>query len=417
MSKKSEVSRAFEAIARHAMVRFSFLKTDEKRFGHREEKDFKENELEGLMNSLVQEGQMSETTVVQEGEFYLVIGGHRRYYATRFAIQKNADPTRFHMGMEVPVVILEKGSGQSDADFNKDIFVRSVAENENREKMPDAKKLEIIQRGIQMGISDMRIQNSLGTSDSDYKRKKKIATTPELLDAYSRGYLSISQAGTLAEKLISERIKVPEAKRTVALRASIVAWTKHADKEIEKYKAEMKRLAKETDADSLKGAKYLSSGKLKAWTISLAAGEVYDCSSSLGFDVKVDPKTGKLFIPSVNRSVAELDADTVESIIKGLIRGQYQLAQVLDEKRQAKSTERTKSLLAELAAAVEDEDKPDGDELTEDAEPAETELTGVDTHYAESDAPTDNAEPTGIESASDNDGQADDGKNASQSES
>ena len=99
---------------------------------------------------------------MRSGIIYILIGGFRRFFALLSAIKKNLDHELICPDMEVDVVEIVQGPDQTDEEFQRDLLVRSVAENEQRLNFTTNEKLEIVKRFKATKTPDPRAASALG---------------------------------------------------------------------------------------------------------------------------------------------------------------------------------------------------------------------------------------------------------------
>ena len=187
-------------------IRFDQIALATEAYCHRDNEKLKAEKLEGLAASLAQEGQQTPLIVVQgEKDQFQLIAGHRRYYALKKASEDQLPGCS--LDMEVLVTVITQGEGQSDKDFQEDVLVRSVSDNENRISFDDNERLRIAKLFRERGVDAKRGMAALSLKDSQYTRYMHIVSTEWLYEAVRSGELK----GTNAARLVEEAKKCDDA--------------------------------------------------------------------------------------------------------------------------------------------------------------------------------------------------------------
>ena len=222
------VRRFSQSTSRQVVLRLGQIVTDDAAtLCHRQPEALAEKRLQPLAESLVQEGQQVPISVAATGSTteiggevlptFLLVGGNRRDLAILQAVEKNLDPGHFHADMEVGAVEIMQGERQSDEDFQRDLLVRSVSDNEQRLAFSIAEKLGIVQRFREARVPAPRAASALSFSEPQYRRFLLIIDQPWL-----HALVVDDAIGTTdAAELIAEAEK---AGQTELLRRELTAW-------------------------------------------------------------------------------------------------------------------------------------------------------------------------------------------------
>ncbi len=333
-------------------IRFNQIALATDAYCHRDNEKLKPEKLEDLAASLAQEGQQTPLIVVQgKGDQFRLIAGHRRYYALKKASEDQLPGCS--LDMEVLVTVMEQGEGQSEKDFEEDVLVRSVSDNENRIKFDDNEKLRIAKLLRERGVDAKRGMAALGVKDSQYTRYMHIVSTDWLYEAVHSGELKGTNAARLVEEAkkcddATDRSKVRNSNvnRMELLKAGFDEWVEEAKKQL--YEDNRWRAA--NNKSPLEGrlaylSRYFTNNLLLRWVKCLTEGVPFVTGHPSGFEflVNVDPKKLSLEIPKVSLKSDDLSEEKLESIIGGLEDGLTTVAQLLVEVQRREPISRTEA--------------------------------------------------------------------------
>ena len=336
-------------------IRLDQIVTDEQRFCHRKDDRLKPDKLKALAESLAQEGQQTPMVVIeQEGQF-LLIAGHRRYFALQKAITDNLKGCK--ADMEISVTVVVQGDDQSDSEFELDVLIRSVSDNENRVQFDDNEKVAIAKLFAEQEIPVKRGMAALGVKETQYRRYINIAQTPWLYEAVRSGQIKSTNAAKLVEIAkqcdeATDRTEVENAAvdRMGLFKSGFDAWVAEAKQERDKdnrWRAANKKKPLEGKQAHL--SRYFSTARLLHWEKCLKKGESFesDQPEEFAFLVKVDAKKLTLEIPKVSLKSDDIDEETLESIIGGLEEGLIAVSELLvqvERKRPVSESEAQEAL-------------------------------------------------------------------------
>lgn len=332
MAKKTiDATRHAKSGTEQIVVKLSQLNVDAMtNYCHRNESYLKDDNILGLAESIVSEGLhnppiVKAAAVKADGQpQYCVIAGHRRLAALKMAINRKLDAARIHPEMEISVVLVVPEHDQEQRDFEKDLLVKSVADNTNRNDLTNDERLAIVKRFRDQDIPDPRAATALGLSDTQYRRLANVVECPWMLECVRQSQVGMSYAATLLA------IAKSPSQRDL-LRTGLMKWiaSKQVDlnKERENYKNMDKKLS--GNADTIK--KYLSSKIIKHWEHCIEKGLALTDETTLNFGVIVDQSKGTIEVPAVSLSIHEHDRSSLVKIVSALIQGAENSAALLKQ--------------------------------------------------------------------------------------
>lgn len=321
-------------------IRFDQIKLEQESYCHRQNDKLGPVKLQGLATSLAQEGQQTPLICIKGGgESYTLVAGYRRFCAIRKGIEESLPGCR--EDMEVLVTIIEKGEGQSDDEFQEDVLVRSVSDNENRISFDDNERLVIVKRFQEQGVYVERGMAALGVKRSQYDRYLNIISQDWLYEAVLKGHLKSTHAAHLVEEAkkhdkASDRSKVlkSDVNRMTLLEDGLGKWITEArgllDEENRWLLAQGKSAREGKDAHL---SRYFSGGRLSNWKECLKKGQSLGTGhwGEFEFLVNVDVKKLSLEIPKVTLKSDDLTSEKLETVIGGLEEGITKVAELLVE--------------------------------------------------------------------------------------
>ena len=289
---------------------------------HRDEEALKDDRIDLLSASLVQEDMGTPLTIAETGQFtfingeklplYKLVGGFRRKAAIDKAIADNLDPRRFHSGMEVAVVVLVRGDNQTLDAYEQDILVCSVADNEQRASFTQDERLKIIFRFVAAKIPKPRAASALSMSATNYDRYARVVKLSWLHQAVLDAKINLTDAAKLAET-------AEKHKRLRQFQAEFEAWIAKKQAQLERERDEYKKLGRELKGPAAQLKKYFDPATTKAWDGSLAAGQPFKGSADgISFGVVIDEHNRMLDMPKISVSFDKLRSEDVTEILAEL---------------------------------------------------------------------------------------------------
>ncbi len=338
-SNQSPPRRQARSTRRQITVRLIQIRLDKDNYCHRADDDLAPDKLSGLSDSLVQEGPQTPVVVVatddvidfdgQQLPVYLLISGHRRFSALKEAGRQNLDPERISDEMPIDAVEVLQGHDQSKADFDDDLLICSVSENEQRKLLSNDQRLAVVEKFVARRISAQRASSALGISDSQYGRDSELVRDPVMYGWVKEGKLTATLAGKLIEaaKPLGENYDLhSELGRMLSL----------AEK---RRDAEVAKKAKVNKKASLLVKDYITSRLASHWVDQVEKGILLDEEVGLKFGIAVDEENDELTITGVQSSLKILSVDDYVLV----------LTQLDDAKRALRKPLRKAMALAELA--------------------------------------------------------------------
>lgn len=311
---------------------------DETDLCHRGLKALEEEQLETLTTSLVQEGQATPLTVIETNQFVelngnqlpllKLVSGHRRFRSLRAAIESRLDEANIHAQMLVTAVVMVRGEGQTDAEFEQDALVRSVTENETHTKHTAIERLEIVQQFEAAGVPIPRAASALGISPTQYRRDRLIVTESWLYEAVKNGDIGASDAASLAEI-------AKDKKREKAFKQDFERWRGQKRQLLEAERAEQKKLNRELKGSAAQLKKYIDSSLIKGWKNCLTESRRFtDEAAELSFGVVLDAARKTLTISGVNTPVDKLRSSELAAMIAEMQDGARKLVPIMKQRQQ-----------------------------------------------------------------------------------
>jgi hypothetical protein len=355
--QKSEVRRVAQSASRPIRIHLSQINADfEKKFCHRQPDALKADKLKLLAANLVAEGQQTPLTVYDSGstdqqgrKVYVLVGGFRRFHALQSANKQHLDEARIHDDMEVDAVEVVPGSEQSEADFRKDLLVRSVAENEQRLNFTTAEKLLIVKQFEEAKIPAPRAASSLGISDTQYSRFVAVASHDWLHQYVVQNCIGMTDAAELI-MLATKHERVREFK------ADLDAWVMHHKEVIEQERQELAKVGKKLSGSGEHVKKFLSRKDVDHWAALLKEKKRFGGKPEFQFGIVFDKGKGTITVPGRVFKATELAVAEYETMIGELQDAVEELVpllrerQVIEQARQLSEEDKRKELARILDA-------------------------------------------------------------------
>ena len=348
-SGKPTVSRMSQSSTRPIRIRLRQIATEaERNLCHRAEEALKEEKIESLAESQVSEGTRVPMTVAAAGQtieiggqeypLYRLVGGSRRREAIQLAIEKNLDSGRFHEEMEVDATEMVQGEGQSEEDFERDLLVWSVGENEQRLNFTVAEKLAIVKRFKTAKVPASRAASALASSESQYRRLDRIVKRDWMHEAVIEDCIGTTDASKLLEE-------AEEAKWTEGFRANFQAWIADRREDLKAEADELAKLGKELTGSAANVKKYLTRDLARHWLKCIKEHKDFDDNVEFPFGVVVDAKNKTVDIPAISAKADDLQARDLRKMIAELQNGARRLVPLLRQRQ-----------LVEAATSVSDDE-------------------------------------------------------------
>ena len=133
------------------------------------------------------------------GIIYILIGGFRRFFALLLGIKKNLDHNLICPDMLVDAVEVIRGPNQTEEEFQQDLLIRSIAENEQRLNFTTNEKLEIVKRCKASKIPTPRAASALSMSESQFARLSAIVEHDWLQGYVTNNCIGATDAAVLIQ--------------------------------------------------------------------------------------------------------------------------------------------------------------------------------------------------------------------------
>lgn len=326
-----ETTRNAKSATEQIVVKLSQLNVDSRTdYCHREQSYLKDENILGLAESIVSEGLhnppiVKKAGINSDGEAqYCVIAGHRRLAALRMAINRKLDAARIHPEMEVSVVLVVPEPDQDQRDFERDLLVKSVADNTNRNDLTNEERLAIVKRFRDQDIPDPRAANALGLSDTQYRRLANVVECPWMLGFVRQNHVGMSNAATLLAAAKSP------AQRDLLLNG-LESWIARKQLDLNQERENFKNMDRKLsgNADTIK--KYLNAKIIKHWEICIEKNLPLTDETTLNFGIIVDQSKGTVEVPAVSLSIHEHDRSSLIKIVSALMQGAENSAALLKQ--------------------------------------------------------------------------------------
>jgi hypothetical protein len=274
---------------------------------HREKVKLSDAYLAGVAESLRQERQLEPVQIAWGAhEAWLLLTGHRRVAAMYLLAKKGVEG--FSPEMEVVALEVVGASMQ-------DLLIRSVADNEVREKLDVKERLLVIQKLDRAGVPKERGAAALGIGVKTYERDLRVATHPRMVRHVLEDNVGPSAASWILYPAEKHR-------RTDEFLEFFNGW-------VERKKAEIADLDRLSKAESGKGLRptdllvknHVTPQLVDTWLEALERDAPFTDAPGFNFEATIDKKSGRL-------RVERLSVDTQEASVLDLVKVGSKLTQL-----------------------------------------------------------------------------------------
>lgn len=316
MTKKTSASREAKSTNRSIRIRLSQINIDATTdFCHRSKEALDVKALKLLAESLVYEGQHTPLTVYDSGKkdlhgevLYVLIGGFRRYHALKTAIKQKLDVDRIHRDMEVDAVEVVQGDEQEGNEYQKDLLLRSVTENEQRKNFTTEEKLEIVKLFRERDVPDPRAASAMSISETQYGRFVSVVEYPWLHQYVVDNCIGMTDA--------AELIKAAEkAKWVKEFEADLTKWVNDHLPLIEQERRELAKINKKLSGSAEHVKKFIDRNLVKHWATLIEQNKRFDGDVHFKFGIVIDKQKGTITIPGSTYKVTELTSSNFDVMI------------------------------------------------------------------------------------------------------
>ena len=263
----------------------------------------------------------------QDDGKYLLLDGHRRYYATEILVNQGVDGfDRATLTMPANVIISEASE--------LEMVARAVSANVQRQRFSGLGRIRAAIRLKQLGMPDAEIARILGVSESTINRDLIVGGDREIMDHIREHHITPSDAA----RLMGEADKVD---KVAQFKREFGRWLRETQADIQR---EQERLV-QNDKDPLTGAqtwpqKYLKREQVDAWCNALKQKKEFQ-KPSFRFKALIEGKRGqqKIEIASLSKEVADLSAKDLTKVLKRCVSLTAQLQPLIEEKRLEEKTD------------------------------------------------------------------------------
>lgn len=256
----------------------------------------------------------------QDDGTYLVLDGHRRYYATRILIDKGVEG--FSEDMLVPANVIV-------SDVSELEMVRSAAAaNINRQDLSPLGRIRLAVRLNKLGMDAEHIALDLHVGKTTIERDLAVGDDEDMMDHVKAKNITATNAATLMKA-------ATDADRVEEFKEAFDAWLEKVENAIQ----EKEDWLEANDKDPLPKAqtwpqKYLSPEQVKTWKVALEKKKPL-VEASFKFKALISGKPGqqKLEISSLSKDLADLSAADLTKVYRRVKALSLQLPRLLEEKR------------------------------------------------------------------------------------
>jgi len=265
---------------------FSDEKTPLDEYCHRHRDKLSEAYLAEVAESLREEKQLEpvQTAKNDRGKWELVTG-HRRI-AGMYILAKRGVPG---FSLDMPVAALEVIGASPE-----DLLVRSVADNEVRQKLDAKERLLVVQKFAKAGVPKKRGAAALAISEKSYERDLRVAQQPRMLEHVLKDHLMPGDASALI-------LAAEKQHRMQQFLDHFDGWVERKEVAIQ----EQDRLSKAETDKGLKAADLLVKNHLTqqvfdGWLEALDRNAGFTDRAEFNFSASFDRKSGKLRVERLN---------------------------------------------------------------------------------------------------------------------
>lgn len=339
MSKKiSETSRLANSKTKLLTVKLSQLNVDrEMDFCHREKGYDSDESVSQLADSIVTESLQTPLIVAIIGTDangvvqYRIIAGHRRIAAIWLIIKRHLDRINFHPDMEIQVVLVEPEDYQDESEFDRELMIKSIADNAVRRDFTKDEQLDIVRKCRRMEIPDPRAAMALGLSEQQYSRLAAVVETPWLLDLVKQSCIGMSDAASLIKAADNESQKS-------LLRHGLNTWVKEKEVVLLQERNNASKMGRTLTGSADRIKKYLTPALIKHWITCIRDAKAFNANPVIDFGVLVDSKAGTLEIPKLSIDIRRNSRELFVKVIGELIKGAESSAELLRQKEHLDGT-------------------------------------------------------------------------------
>jgi len=246
---------------------------------------------------------------------------------------------------------------QTDDEFKQELFLASVADNDQRKDFTAGERFSIVTRMLDLSVPPGRAAMEMGISRTQYERFEIVAER----DWLRRFVLEQCVTHTDAAKLL-ESCKVGESKnrkidslRVKSFKTHFSKWVEDVRRDITREDEELRAIDKKlTDSQKLVKSK-LSSVLVRYWCECLKDGSPLNNETPRSFRISFDSEKRIITLPKREFKMDKLSVIDCQSIIRELNKSLDQFLGVLKQRRASEAAEKPLSKNereAELAAIM-----------------------------------------------------------------
>ncbi len=258
--------------------------------------------LHDLVESIKPRGNIHTPMLVKphgDGK-YLVLDGHRRYFALGILIDEGIEG--FHAEMLIPTNVVVSDNSEGD------LVLLTIEGNVKRNAPTAEGRMRGVRRAHQTGVPLKDIADVYGIGVSTVQRDLAVSSDEEVMKQVRENHISYTDAAALI-KLALDKNRLPEFKQ------AFQSWLDEVLEQL--WVEERKRLAR--DQESLnpvdfQAKKHLSRAQVAAWREALEKGEPFG-KPTFKFRALLDD--GVIKLDGLSKPVDDM---TAEDLVKVLVR-------------------------------------------------------------------------------------------------
>lgn len=369
MSKQKIVAvRQSKSNTQQMKVKLSQIQLSEDAdYCHRDREALKEEQVEGLMRNIVSSGGIRtpflvarvESPAKSKEEVFILVGGRRRFEAIRAAINNKFESTLFHDDMEVPITVMVPDPNQSDEEFKQELFLASVADNDQRKDFSAAERFGIVTKMLDLRVPSGRAAMEMGISRTQYERLEIVAEREWLRSYVLDQCITHTDAATLLDscKVGEKKNRKMDNKRVERFKSHFTKWVDDARRSIAEEDEHLKGIDKKlTESQKLVKSR-LSSTLVRYWCECLKEGKPLSNVTPRFFRIDFDSEKRTITLPKREFKMDKLSVSECRTIIRELNSSLDQFLSILKQRQASEAAEKPlskKERDAELAAIMAD---------------------------------------------------------------
>lgn len=242
-----------------------------------------------------------------------------------------------------------RGPSQPEADFHRDLLVRSVGENEQRKNFSTEEKLAIVKQFEDAGVPAPRAASALAMSQTQYDRFRAVVSVPWLHDHVAGNRLGMTDAAELIT-LARKHDWVEE------FREDFDRWAAGKRELIEQERQELAKVGKKLSGSAEHVKKFIDRKLAGHWAKLIGQKKRVGGRPLFQFGIAIDKEKQTIIVPGRAFRSGGLSAADLETMIAELqgavpeLIPLYRERQVVEEARNLSEADNQRELARILAA-------------------------------------------------------------------